>query len=161
LADNMSDYLQRSSERNYVLDIVHARQMIEPIIASYAAQKHVKEDELRLYEDIEALRMCEGDFTQLAKLDVQFHLDIAKASQNAIMPLILGPIHKLIPEIKSFVYATNKDAKESATFWHQKILDEIIRRDAEAAGSAMAQHLKIAEEHAEIMLNSQILKPNK
>jgi GntR family transcriptional regulator, transcriptional repressor for pyruvate dehydrogenase complex len=156
LTDHMHLYLQMNSERNYVIDIVRSRQMIEPTIASYAALKHTKEDELRLQEDIEKLRNCDGDFTQLAKLDMQFHLDIAKASQNSIMPLILDPIHKLMPEIKSSVYATNKDAKESAIVWHQKILDEIIRRDADAARRAMTQHLKIAEEHAEKMLDVQI-----
>jgi GntR family transcriptional repressor for pyruvate dehydrogenase complex len=156
IRDHLHIYLQLNSERNYVIDIIRSRQMIEPSIAYFAALNHTKEDETRLQQDIETLKNCDESFIHLAKLDMQFHLDIAKASQNSIMPLILDPIHKLMPEIKSSVYATNKDAKESAIIWHQRILDEIIRRDADGARRAMGQHLKIAEEHAEKMLKAQI-----
>jgi GntR family transcriptional repressor for pyruvate dehydrogenase complex len=156
ITDHMHFYLQMNSEHSYVIDIVRSRQMIEPSIAAFAALNHTKEDALRLRQDIEELKNCEGGFVQLAKLDMQFHLDVAKASQNSIMPLILDPIQKLMPEIKSSIYATNRDAKESALIWHQKILDEIIRGDADGARRAMTQHLKIAEEHAEKMLKAQI-----
>ena len=71
------------------------------------------------------------------------------------MPLLLDPIHKLIPEVKSTVYETVDDAKDSALIWHQKILDAVIEGNAQAAKSAMEEHLKIAEEHAERMLKAQ------
>jgi GntR family transcriptional repressor for pyruvate dehydrogenase complex len=157
VTDHMQLYLQLNVAHDYVIDIVRARQMIEPSLAAFAALNHSNEDKSRLHQDIEDLKKCDGGFVQLAKLDMRFHLDIAKASQNSIMPLILDPIHKLIPEIKSSVYATNKDAKESAVIWHQKILDEIIRKDADGARRAMVQHLNIAEEHAEIMLKSKMI----
>ena len=70
------------------------------------------------------------------------------------MPLLLDPIHRLIPDIKSTVYATVNDAKESALVWHQRIFDEIAKGNAKRAREAMAEHLRIAEEHAEKMLNT-------
>lgn len=87
-----------------------------------------------------------------------FHLDVAKASENSIIPLILEPIHRLIPQIKSSVYATVGDAKQSAVEWHQKILAAILQRDAKGARNAMIRHLEIAEEHTEQMLQNQLSK---
>jgi DNA-binding FadR family transcriptional regulator len=44
------------------------------------------------------------------------------------------------------------DAKNSAVIWHRRILDAILRRDADGARKAMEEHLLIAEEHAKQML---------
>ncbi|MGB2866861.1 MAG: FadR/GntR family transcriptional regulator [Bacteroidota bacterium] len=145
-------YLQLKSEKNYVLDIIHARQIIEPPIAASAALHRTAEDIKRLEKDIKDLELSDSNFKSLATLDMEFHLDIARASQNAIMPLLLDPIHRLMPEIKSHIYATVADAKQSAVVWHGKILEQIIQGNAEGAREAMVQHLKIAEEHSQSML---------
>jgi len=148
-------YLQLHFERSYVLDIVHARQIIEPAMAEMAAANHTKEDLARIKKDNDDLQACEGDFSELARLDMSFHLNIAKASQNALMPLLLDPIHRLMPNIKVSVYATVGDAKDSAVTWHEKIFEAIAARKSEVARKAMIQHLQIAERHAEKMLRTQ------
>ena len=152
VTDPMHRYLQYKTERGTPLDLIHARQIIEPSIAAYAAVHHTKEDEKLLQEDVDALHLIEGDYIGLAKLDMSFHLHIAIASGNHLMPLILEPIHRMMPEIKKDVYETNTDAKESAIIWHGKILEEILRRDAEGAHQAMKWHLEIAEEHIRNMM---------
>ncbi len=148
-------YLEMQREHDYVLDVVHARQIIEPPIAASAAVHHTDEDAEQLRRDHEALIRSEGDYVELSRLDMQFHLDIAKASENALIPLILEPIHRLVPQIKSSVYKTVSDARRSAVEWHEKIMDAILRRDAEGARAAMIHHLEIAEEHTELMLTKQ------
>jgi GntR family transcriptional repressor for pyruvate dehydrogenase complex len=155
VTDPMRLYLQLHMEQGHVMDIIKARQIIEPSIAASAATYHTKDDLKRLQQDIEEMKECVEGFTTLARLDMQFHLNIAKASQNSIMPLILHPIHRLLPEIKSTVYATNEDARESALEWHGKILTQIVRRSADGAFQAMTEHLRIAERHARKMLKAQ------
>jgi GntR family transcriptional repressor for pyruvate dehydrogenase complex len=155
VTDPIHLYLQMQLERNYVMDVVHARQIIEPPIAASAALHHTEEDAEKLKKDQTDLIQSNGDYAELSALDMQFHLDIAKAAENSIIPLILEPIHRLIPQIKSSVYATVDDAKQSAVEWHQKILDSILRRDPEEARSAMIRHLEIAEQHSEQMLKKQ------
>ncbi len=145
-------FLTLTSDRHHVLDIVHARQIIEPPIAASAALHHTEADAEQLERDHRALEASTGDYSQLANLDMVFHLSIARASENSIVPLILEPIHRLLPQIKSSVYASVDDAKDSAVIWHRKILDAILRRDADGARSAMEEHLLIAEEHAKKML---------
>jgi GntR family transcriptional repressor for pyruvate dehydrogenase complex len=150
-------YLQSKSEKNYVLDIVHARQMIEPQIAATAALRRTTEDIERLQRDLASLEECDGEFIQLASLDMEFHIDIARASQNAIMPLVLEPIHRLMPQIKTHVYATVGDAKQSAVIWHRRILSQIVKGDPDSSREAMTAHLRIAEEHAKKMLEAETL----
>jgi GntR family transcriptional repressor for pyruvate dehydrogenase complex len=142
------------------MDIVRARQILEPNIAELAAQNRSLADLKLLAADIEALRRCSGGFEELAKIDTQFHLNVAKASGNSLMPLLLEPIHRLIPEIKSKVYATIEDAKDSAVVWHQRILDQIESQKPAAARKAMAEHLRIAETHAKRMMSARRAKEN-
>jgi GntR family transcriptional repressor for pyruvate dehydrogenase complex len=155
VTDPLRLYLQLTSTRDYVLDVVHARQLIEPVIAAEAALRRSGDDIARLKGDIQQLRECEESSPRLAHLDMAFHLDIARASQNLIMPLLLDPIHRLMPEIKSSVYATVREAKASAVFWHEKVFAMIFEQDAEGARQAMIEHLKVAEDHAQRMLRAQ------
>jgi len=152
--DPLHLYLQMNFERSHVMDIVHARQILEPAVTELASTHRSDDDVKRLEDDIDLLRSCTGDFKELSRIDTQFHIDIAKASGNSLMPLLLEPIHRLIPEVKSTVYATVDDAKESALTWHQKIFDEILAGNARGARQAMVEHLRIAEEHAERMLKA-------
>ena len=162
VTDPIHLYLEMQHERSYVFDVVHARQIIEPPIAAAAALHYTEEDAERLKKDQNDLVKSDGDYEELSRLDMLFHLDIAKASENSIIPLILEPIHRLIPQIKSSVYATVGDAKQSAVEWHQKILAAIMQRDAEGARKAMIRHLEIAEEHTEQMLRNKLsTKKNK
>jgi len=149
VTDPISLYLQMQYGQDSSLDVIHARQIIEPPIAASAALYHTKEDADRLVKDHEELVKSQGDYAELSHLDMKFHLDIAKASENTLIPLILEPIHRLMPQIKSSVYENVRDARESAIKWHKKILDAVLRRDAEAARLAMIKHLEIAEQHVE------------
>jgi GntR family transcriptional repressor for pyruvate dehydrogenase complex len=147
VTDPIHLYLEMQLERNYVLDVVHARQIIEPPIAASAALHHTSEDAVKLTKDLNDLIESDGDYEELSRLDMLFHLDIAKASENSIIPLLLEPIQRLAPRIKSSVYATVADAKKSAIEWHKKILDAILNSDSEGAREAMTRHLEIAEQH--------------
>jgi GntR family transcriptional regulator, transcriptional repressor for pyruvate dehydrogenase complex len=154
-------YFEMQLQHDYVLDVVHARQIIEPPIAASAAIHHTKEDAEKLKKDQYDLEHSDGDYKELSRLDMLFHLDIAKASENSLIPLILEPIHRLIPQIKSSVYATVVDAKKSAVEWHEKILSAILQMDAEGARTAMIRHLEIAEQHTEQMLKNKNIAEKK
>jgi GntR family transcriptional repressor for pyruvate dehydrogenase complex len=155
VTDPLHLYLQMHNIRDSVLDVIHARQLIEPPIAATAAVNRTEEDLARLRADIEELRGSEADFHSLGSIDMKFHMDIARASGNSLMPLLLDPIHRMMPEIKSSVYASVNDAKDSALVWHEKVLGMITCRDAEGARQAMTEHLKIAEQHIRKTLRTQ------
>ena len=155
VSDPMEKYLKLRLDRDYIMDLVHARQIIEPAIAREAALNRINEDIEKLEKDIDELSNSKGDYSELADLDMLFHYDLSRATGNIIVPLLLKPLQNLLPEIKPFIYAKVEDAKDAALTWHKKILNAVIERDGDKAFDQMVEHLKIAELHAEKVLNMQ------
>ena len=102
----MHTYLQFRSEENFVLDVIRARMIIEPAIAEYAALHSDEDDIAVLKKNLEEMKLNAGEEKGHARLDMQFHLQIAEASKNYIMPLIIQPVQKLMPDIKSRILAS-------------------------------------------------------
>lgn len=147
VTNSILKFLEHRFDGDYVYDLIHARQIIEPGIAYAAALKRTDEDLELLAEDVEAIKSKDNDYTEHTQHDMAFHLHLAHASKNKLMPLLLKPIHKLMPLVKSNVLANVKDAKEAAIIWHGKIYEAVKAGDAEGAKQAMIGHLEIAEEH--------------
>lgn len=139
-------YLQMQHNPDGNLHIIQARQLIEPPIAAQAARSHTAADAKLLQQNYQVLCDCQN-FDQLTEVDMAFHLLLAKASGNPLIPLIMEPIQHLMPRVKHAVYEHVQNAKTAAVDWHGKILDAVLARDAEAAEQAMHRHLKVAEEH--------------
>lgn len=152
VAGSLSKYLKQKLDKDYALDIIKARQILEPAIAYSASLNRTDQDIQKLEENINQLKNCTDDFIELAKLDMQFHLLLAKASHNRVVPLLLSSIYNLVPEFNPSIYEVNLDAKEKALELHAKILNCVKNRDAGAATLAMTEHLNNAEAHARKMI---------
>lgn len=143
----MTLYLQMNHDSENKLHVIEARQLIEPPIAAQCALRHTEEDAIRLKKDHERLIATAGNLRNLSAIDMAFHLHIAEATHNPVVPLLISPIHKMMPSIKAAVYEVVKEAHEAAVEWHEKILKAILDRDADEAFRQMAGHLEIAKEH--------------
>ena len=145
----LENYLKLSLDSDYVLHLVHARQILEPAIAREASLNHNAKDIEILEADIELLKNSKGGYKELADLDMKFHYDLAKSTGNIVVPLLLKPINNLLPELKSAIYANIDEAKETAVTWHENILNAVKAGDGEQAYAYMVEHLYIAEKHAQ------------
>ncbi len=162
VVEPLHSYLKFSVPKDYALDVIRARQVIEPAIAYVAATEHTADDASKLKKDWEDLKNCSPkDYNELARLDLLFHTDIAKATHNIIIPLMIEPIHRLMPAIKVSVYTAIPGSQDSALDKHGKILSAILNRDAEGARYAMTVHLKVAEDHLGLTLESENRKKEK
>ncbi len=152
VTDPMHSYLKTKMGVPYILDIIDARAFIEPEIAKVAALQRTEEDLDKLRKDVEAMKVFVGSPEEWARLDMNFHLHIAMATQNILLPLMLKPVFRLMPEIKSKIMSDVPEARESAIVWHSKILQALIEGNSEKAYLEMKDHLKIAKEHAQKMM---------
>ncbi|HOI28704.1 MAG TPA: FadR/GntR family transcriptional regulator [Melioribacteraceae bacterium] len=152
VTDPMHSYLKTRIGASYVLEIIEARRIIEPEIARSAALNRTEQDIEQMQFEIDQMATFEGPAEELAKFDMNFHLAIAKSTQNRLLPLMLKPVFRLMPEIKSMIISDVPEARNSAIIWHTKILKAIIESDADTAYEEMKQHLVLALEHAEAML---------
>lgn len=152
VTDPMHSYLKTRMGASYVLEIIEARRIIEPEIAHSAALNRTEQDIEQMQFEIDQMVTFEGPAEELAKFDMNFHLAIAKSTQNRLLPLMLKPVFRLMPEIKSMIISDVPEARNSAIIWHTKILKAIKESDADTAYEEMKQHLVLALEHAEAML---------
>jgi len=152
VTDPMHSYLKTKGGASYIIDIIEARYTIEPSIASLAAINRNDDNIERMKQDIEAMRTFEGKPEELAILDMDFHLNIARATQNNLLPLMLKPVFRLMPEIKSKIISDVPEARDSALEWHAKILEAIKEKNPEKSFSLMNEHLGIAKAHAQKMM---------
>lgn len=150
-------FLELSSKPEYVYDVLRTRQLIEPPVAGLAALHHTDQDRLNLEKNLSRLRNESDDLEDIANIDMEFHLLLAKSSGNDLMHLILEPIHMLMPRIKVAVIKSVDDARSSAIKWHTKIVQCVLKRDKKAATNAMKEHLLNAEKHMKKMLNQQMV----
>lgn len=152
IIEPMHRYLQLKGTRNYIFEVIHARRIIEPGLAAHAAINRTEEHIEKLQKDVAEMRKFNGSPEDFAKLDMAFHMDIAVASGNSIMPLILKPIHLLMPDIKAKILSTVPGATESKVGTHPDILEAIINKDGNLAYRLMEEHLEGALKHAETMI---------
>jgi len=149
VSNNILKFLEHRFEGDYYFDLIHARQIIEPGIAYLAALNRSDDDLERLRQDIVDIESNDGDPIKHGEYDMAFHLHLAQASQNKLLPLLLKPIHKLMPSVKSKILSDVDEAKQAAVIWHTKIYEKVKNQDPEGAQNSMVAHLKIAEKHIE------------
>ncbi len=152
VSDGMKKFYEHRLGSDYKLDLIHARQVLEPGIAYYAAISRTDEDLKNLRYDIEQIEAGDNDPEQHTKYDIQFHLDLANATQNPLLVLMIKPLHKMMPDIKSQILQKVKDAHEVGNVWHRRIYDEVEKKNPDAAKEAMLKHLLIAEQHIKLVI---------
>ncbi len=145
----MRFFLELNFDENYVLHLVQVRKLLEPEICRLAALKRTDVEIKELQENLEKFNKVKpDDFRSQGELDREFHLIIAQATQNPIIPIIVDPIFQLMPKIRTLVYVEIDRAKSSAQEYHQIIFEAIKEQNEKKAFEAMREHLRIAEEHS-------------
>ena len=154
VSSHIERYLLMKLEKQQILDVHYVREIIEPNIVATAALCRTDEDVERLKANFEKFKNPEIDSKERSMLDGEFHLMIAKATKNSLLPMILEPIYNVMYEIRSAVYPTVKGSGHSAIIWHKRIVDAIIQRDPESAKNSIIRHLEISRDHTKQLLKN-------
>lgn len=122
------------------------RKLLEVELAGLAAQRASDEQIARMRENCDQMeRALEKDVEQASLLDLEFHREIARATDNELYLLLLDSIGEALLEIRR--ENLNTGAGPETMRSHRAILEAIERRDAERARQAMAAHLDHVERH--------------
>ena len=78
---------------------------------------------------------------EFIRQDHAFHLALARATQNTVMPLLISSIVDLLQRLRSRT-ALVEGSVERGQWHHKRILEAICQRDAQAAQTAMFAHLQ-------------------
>lgn len=122
-------------------NLLQIRTILEPGIAAIAAEMATTEDIETIQEAIAALAAVGDNANGFVKADQEFHLALAKATQNSFVPVLLNSIMELLKEQEGCQVPLNGGIlREQAD--HQRILETIRQRDPEAARQTMIDHLQ-------------------
>ena len=130
--DDVEDKIQLA------LDLTDVRLMLEPSIASLAAQNRTDEEVEQLAEYCDAVReKIEAGEDYLIE-DMRFHWFLAKCSHNMVIESLMPIIDTAVISIANI---TRKELLNATIDTHQEILEGVIDRDPQAARAAMSMHI--------------------
>ncbi len=129
------------------LEIMEARELLEPPLAALAARK-------RTPEHVEKLRSIHSELKELAKTDdfdsyfskdKEFHLALVEASGNTLLAAVLTPLvntmdQKLYREFTRDYYFKNRLGLEEVASLHDEILEAVAAGKSALAARKMREH---------------------
>ncbi len=125
-------------------DFMEFRAMIEAELASFAAQRARPEHINNMEQGLNEMKSSIGDLQKLTYHDTQFHMEVAKASGNA---LLLNTMHMSIEIFSQGIFNAfqigNTEANVAeAISYHESIMFAIKQRDPVTAQNSMRSHVQ-------------------
>jgi GntR family transcriptional repressor for pyruvate dehydrogenase complex len=130
-------------------NLVEVREILEPEIAALAATRITEEYIAAMREAMDIMETALDNVEVFAEADLDFHLALAEATQNPIIPVLVDSIIDLLREQRKRIGLVNGGLQRGQSH-HKKILDAVIRRDPQAARQAMQDHLEQVRTDSEV-----------
>lgn len=127
------------------INLVEVREILEPEIAYLAAIRAKKEHIAAMREAVIAMDMSLDNADVFIASDLDFHLALAQATQNALILTLVDSIVDLLQGQRTNIFRVEGGA-ERGQYHHKRILDAVVRRDSDAARDAMRAHLQQVRE---------------
>lgn len=129
-------------EKSDFASLVETRVILETNAAKFAALRRTDNDIEELKKALSAYEIKIKNKENAIEEDLAFHLKIAEASKNTVLNSLMLIITPDI--VSSFINykVCDEQTEFKALEEHQKILDFIIKKNDEAAGEMMKEHLK-------------------
>ncbi|WSG48174.1 FCD domain-containing protein [Dactylosporangium sp. NBC_01737] len=119
--------------------LLESRLVIEPPVASLAAQRRSVEDLAELQRLYLFMSEAEAD-ADFLRYDIAFHEQLARCTGNGYFVLAVTPLLVTLSETRQESLIENS-RRTLVLDEHRAILDAIHARDPAAAGSAMLEHI--------------------
>lgn len=119
-------------------DLSDIRCMLEPKIASLAAECASDEDIQELQDICTEVETMIQNGQNYDQRDIDFHVKLASLTGNTVMPQIIPLITQ---GIYLYVNLTNHALAGTAAVTHQKVVDAIKQHDSQKAYDAMLEHM--------------------
>ena len=122
-------------------DVVEIREILEVEMANLAATRARPVDIDQMQSAIAIMDENLDNVSEFIRQDHAFHLALARATQNAVMPLLISSIVDLLQRSRSRTALVDGSLQRGQGH-HKQILQAIRQRDAAGAQKAMQLHLE-------------------
>jgi GntR family transcriptional repressor for pyruvate dehydrogenase complex len=134
------------------VNLVEVREMLEPEIAALAAIRITDEYLAAMSDAIQTMESAIDNVDLFAEADLDFHLALAEATQNPIIPILMDSIIDLLREQRKKTGLANGGLRRGQEH-HRIIMDAVTRRDPDAARQAMHNHMHQVRDDSESTAN--------
>jgi len=136
-------YVHLNYGKEQVASIYEARTLLEPQIAALAAERATPADIAALEESYKRMQSNFGEPKAWSRADLDFHLAMAVATHNPILPLLLRSLTETLREM--FEEAWNQEeGRQAGLEYHGRVLRDVKTHDAVAARSTVEEQLVIS-----------------
>jgi len=125
--------------------LVEVREILEPEIAALAATRITEEFISTMEQAVVIMDTALDDVDIFVEADLDFHLALAEATQNPIIPILMDSIIDMLREQRKRTGLVSGGLERGQSH-HKKILEAVIQRDSQAARQAMQNHLQQVRE---------------
>ncbi|HVE40372.1 MAG TPA: FadR/GntR family transcriptional regulator [Planctomycetota bacterium] len=123
--------------------VFELRLSVESQTAFLAAQRRSDDDVRALRGFVEKFRAeLDADLEDAVETDLDFHVRIAKATQNPLFEMLMRTLAELVQHVQVQSCKDDPVRRRRAFHSHEAIADAIIARDAERARAEMEAHLR-------------------
>jgi GntR family transcriptional repressor for pyruvate dehydrogenase complex len=134
-------------------NLVEVRTILETEIAALAAARATEKEIASMREAIQTMDENLNNADAYIAADNRFHEALAQATQNALIVMLIKSIVNLLSEQRKQVFQV-EGGPQRGQIHHKRILDNVIRREPEAARAAMRSHLQQVREDVSGFSNS-------
>ena len=127
-------------EGSAILELMEARRVLDPAIASEAARRASPSDMTKMRRVLTHTREALEDVASRARSDFDFHLAMAEATRNFIFVNIVRMEFNLIMATHERIYGALED-KGAFVSEHDELYEAITMRDSERASGAASRHI--------------------
>jgi GntR family transcriptional repressor for pyruvate dehydrogenase complex len=135
------DRLMKFGSTDGYANLVEVREVMESEIAALAATRMTDEYIAAMQEAYEVMETAYDNVDLFVEADLDFHLALAEATQNPLIPALMDTIIDLLREQRKQT-AVVKGGSQRGQFHHRKILEAVRQHDPQAARLAMQGHLQ-------------------
>ncbi len=132
-------------QKKELIDLFQVRKMVEVESTRLACFNMQNDQFKRLASLLDDMEESQDNPLKFIEIDLQFHIAIAEASQNSVLPVILRVIRSLFT-LQSPWVAEIPNIVEVSLRFHQDIFNALKNGDEEEAAKQMDNHLQQAME---------------
>jgi GntR family transcriptional repressor for pyruvate dehydrogenase complex len=131
---------------NSARDLMELRRAIEGQTAALAAERRSEEQAATISRLVEAMRAELDNPAVYSKLDAQFHVAIAVASDNVLFHHFVHSIQSALEDVslRGLRRRTERKSLQNVQELHERIADSILRKKPVQAAAAMKEHMLAA-----------------
>lgn len=144
VTQTMTHYLRLGHDGLDHNKITEVRRMLEVDIAGKAAERRTQEDITALKAILVEFEQVQHDKVAYTQWDVSFHLQIARATHNELLHLLLDSISSIMKKVREIGFDV-PGATANAFRHHQSIFEQIMAGNVKEARLAMRLHIEESE----------------